>query len=91
MLVEITGVEIAEKEVIILANSVEDMFLFDNLYEDFEAEQVKFLFTEPSGLKYLYKIVSSQPKCKSQKSLGKKIEALTSVITQINDSFLVRD
>ncbi len=94
MTVEITGVEIGAEKIIIEAVNLETILMAEDLFEDMEATPIIFEFdrTARNGaeMKYLYRVVQGQRKCKAKKSMGAKLEALVGVITQISESFKIQ-
>ncbi len=74
MITEIKSVEINENEVILEGINLETIFTSENLYEELEEENVRFVFDRHehggSNLKYLWKVCASQmPEC----CLGEKL------------------
>lgn len=94
MITEITGIEINKDEIRITGNDLEGLLTQDDLYEDAECEEVTFVFSRDekkiSNMKYLYKVVSSQKKCRDAKSMGEKLEKLVGSIISLSESFIER-
>lgn len=98
MIIEVTSVKISDTEVEIEGNNLETILVNDNLFEDMEAETCTFVFPrahEDGGMpamKYLYRVVTSQKKCKDEKSFGEMIEKLASgnCIISLSENFLQR-
>ena len=42
-------------------------------------------------MKYIYKVCQSQYRCRSQKTMGEKIEKLCGAITNLSESFIIKD
>ena len=87
MITEITKVEINKEQVVLEGINLETIFTSEDLYEDIPEEPVRFVFSREehhgAGLKYLWKICSSQRKCDGAKSIGEKIENVE-LINQLN-------
>ena len=94
MITEIKSVEINENEVILEGINLETIFTSENLYEELEEENVRFIFDrhEQGGynLKYLWKVCSSQKKCQNAKSMGEKLEKLVGCIISLSENFIER-
>ena len=61
----------------------------DTRYIDIPEEPVRFVFDrQPGSIKYLYKVCSSQNKCREAKSIGGKIESLVDCIISLSESFI---
>ena len=94
MTVEITGVEIGKEKITIEAINIEEILTADNLFEDYEAQPIKFEFDRTARnyaeMKYLYKIVSNNRRCQNAKSMGEKLENLIGAIIQLSESFKVQ-
>ncbi len=97
MIIEVTSVKITDSEVELSGNNLETILVSDNLFEDMESEPVIFVFPrarEEGGIpamKYLYKVVTSNKKCKEEKSFGEMIEKLASgCIISLSENFLQR-
>ena len=94
MLVEITGITISEDTINITANNLESILLAEDLYQDIVEEPVQYTFDRHAKggahMKYLYRVVNSQARCRSAKSFGEKLEKLTGVITTLSDGFRVK-
>lgn len=94
MIVEIKSVEINETEIILEGINLETIFTSENLFEEMDEETVRFSFDRHdnggSCLKYLWKVCSSQAKCRKAKSLGEKIEKLVGCIISLSENFIVR-
>ena len=95
MTVEITSVEIGTEKITIEALAIENILMADDLFEDVEVPTVKYEFDRKvkhgAELKYLWKVCQSQKCCQSAKSMGEKLEKLCGVITQLSESFRVKD
>lgn len=95
MLVEITQVTIAEDKISIVATNLENALLAEDLYQEIDESPVQFEFDRHARngaeMKYLYKVCSSQRRCKSAKSMGAKLEKLAGAITTLSESFQVRE
>ena len=91
MMVEITEVVISEDKISITATNLDSLLMADDLFEDTEAEPVKFEFDRHAKngaeMKYLYRVCQSQKKCQSVKSMGEKLEKLCGVITTLSETF----
>ena len=91
MITEITKVEISQDQVVLEGVNLETIFTSEDLYEDLPEEPVRFVFDRQenhgAAIKYLYKVVSSQKRCKDAKSFGEKIESLVGCILSIGESF----
>ena len=94
MITEITAVEINADEIRITGNDLEDLLTQDDLYEDAQCEEVVFVFPRDekkiSSMKYLYKVVSSQKRCKDARSMGEKLEKLVGSIISLSENFIER-
>ena len=98
MILEVEKTIITDTEITIEGNSLENILVTDNLYEDMEADPVSFVFPrahEDGGIpamKYLYRVVTSQKKCQGEKSFGEMIEKLASghCIISLSENFLQR-
>jgi hypothetical protein len=98
MIIETTGVKITETEIEISGNNLETILVNDNLFEDMESEPVTFVFPRAHqeggmpAMKYLYRVVTSNKKCKEEKSFGEMIEKLASgnCIISLSENFLQR-
>lgn len=95
MLVEITEVTIAKDKISIRATNLDNVLMADDLYAEIDPEPVQFEFDRHARrgaeMKYIYKVCQSNHGCRSQKTMGDKIEKLTGVITNLSESFIVRD
>ncbi len=98
MIIEVVSVKIDDSSIEIFGNSLENILVSDNLFEEMEAEPVRFVFPrahEDGGIpamKYLYRVVTSQKKCQDEKSFGEMIEKLASghCIISLSENFLQR-
>ena len=94
MITEIKSVEINETEVILEGINLETIFTSENLYEELEEENVRFVFDRHehggSNLKYLWKVCASQKKCQNAKSMGEKLEKLVGCIISLSENFIER-
>ena len=96
MIIEVNSVEINETEVVLEGTNLETIFTADDLFQEIEEEPVRFVFDRQenhgAGMKYLWKVVSSNAKCKNEKSFGEMIEKLASggCIISLSENFLVR-
>ena len=97
-MVEITSVEVGAEKITIEALAIEDILLADDLFEDVEVPKVKYEFDRKGkngaaspGMKYLWKVCESQRKCKSESSMGAKLEKLIGVITQLSEHFETKE
>lgn len=88
MLVEIINVNVGSEKIVLEANAIEEIIMAEDLFEDVEVPVVRYSFDRKARnyaeMKYLRKIVNSQKKCQSEKSMGAK---LVGVIIQIFESF----
>ena len=95
MITEITKVEISKEQVVLEGVNLETIFTSEDLYEDLPEEPVRFVFDRHehhgAAIRYLYKVVSSQKKCKDARSFGEKIEALVGCILSISESFMEKE
>jgi len=95
MITEITKVEISKEQVVLEGVNLETIFTSEDLFEDLPEEPVRFVFPRQenhgAAIKYLYKVVSSQKRCKDAKSFGEKIESLVGCILSIGESFLEKE
>lgn len=95
MITEIKACEINETEIILTGVNLETIFTAEDLFEDLDEEEVKFVFDRKehggAALKYLWKVCSSQKKCQNEKSLGGKIEKLVGCIISLSEAFIQRD
>ena len=93
MTVEINAIEIGTEQIVITATNLEAYLLQEDLYQEIDEKPVTFAFDRHAhngaAMKYLYKIVSSQRKCKQAKSFGEKLESLTGVILYLSDNFRI--
>lgn len=89
MVVEIKASEISNEAIRLTTTNLETILTSDNLYEEFEEEEVTFVFPKDStpARKYLLKICQSQKKAQNKKSLGEMIEALPGCILAISESW----
>lgn len=89
MVVEIKNVDIQEDEIVIEGVSLETILTSDDLFEamDETIHQFRFQKANPQARKYLYKVCTSQKKCKNKKSLGEMIEELPGLILSLSDNF----
>ena len=95
MLVEVVSTIITEDEIILETNSLENILVNENLFEDIEAEPCRFVFPRAhedggiSAMKYLWRVVTSQKSCKGEKSFGEMIEKLASghCIISLSENF----
>ena len=91
MMVEITQVKIVKDKVTIKATDIEQCLLADDLFETFEPRTVEYEFrrnvNDDRGIKYLYKIASTQPKCKKAKSIGEMFNLLIGLTINLSDDF----
>lgn len=94
MITEITAVEINADEIRITGNNLESLLTQDDLYEDADCEEVTFVFSRDekkiSNMKYLYKVTSSQKRCKDARSMGEKLEKLVGSIISLSENFIER-
>lgn len=93
MLVEINEVKI-EKEVIRLTGTnLESIIMTDDLFEELNTETVTFTFHKDNegNMKYLWKVCSSQNRCKKGTSFGQKIELLAGAVINISNNFREND
>ncbi len=98
MILEVTSVTIDDSAVQIEGNSLENILVNDDLFEDMEAEPVRFVFPrarEDGGIpamKYLYRVVTSTKKCQGEKSFGEMIEKLATghCIISLSENFIQR-
>ena len=96
MVVECKSVVISETEVVIEATNLEPLFTADDLFQEIDEELVRFVFdrheNHGAAMKYLWKVVSSNAKCREEKSFGEMIEKLASggCIISLSENFLVR-
>lgn len=85
MLVEITKVEVKEKGIVITAENLEKVCSLENLYEDFEAETVSFVFSDQFALSALEQATRKIYQCgysqSPKPSFGKRLEKLVGVRT----------
>ena len=89
MITEITKVEIKKDQIILEGTDLEHLFTTNDLFIDIPEEPVRFVFDrQPGSIKYLYKVCSSQNKCKEAKSIGGKIESLVGCIISLSESFI---
>ena len=92
MIVEITKASIDKNQVVLEGTNLETVFVSEDLFEDIPEETVRFVFDRHEhhggAIKYLYKVCSSQNKCKNAKSMGEKIEALVGCIISLSESFI---
>lgn len=96
MIIEVTGISISESEVQVEGNSLENILISDNLFEEMEEVPVKFVFPRAheeggiAAMKYLWRVVSSQKACKEEKSFGAMIEKLASghCIISLSENFM---
>ncbi len=92
MITEITKVEISKEQVVLEGVNLETIFTSEDLYEDLPEEPVRFIFDRQenhgAALRYLYKIVAGNKRCKEAKSFGEKIESLVGCILSISESFM---
>lgn len=95
MTVEITSVEIGAEKITIEAVNLENFLMAEDLFEDVEANPVKFEFDRTARhgaeMKYLWKVCQGQKKCQTAKSMGEKLEKLCGVITQLSEAFKVSE
>lgn len=91
MMIEITQVKIQKDKVIITGTDIEQLLLADDLFETFEPRTIQYEFrknvNDDRGIKYLYKVASSQPKCKKAKSIGDMFTLLIGLTLNLNDDF----
>lgn len=94
MITEIKSVEISENEIILEGINLETIFTAENLYEEMDEEVVRFVFDRHKNrggcMKYLWKVCSSQKKCRNAKSMGEKLERLVGCIISISENFIDR-
>lgn len=94
MLVNITEVKITSKYVSIKGQNLEAQLLQDDLFSEDEAPIVIFRFPRdeenPGPMKYLYKVVTSQKRCESAKSMGEKLERLNGAVITLADGFIIK-
>ncbi len=92
MITEITKAEINKEQVVLEGTNLETIFTAEDLYEDIPEETIRFVFDRSenhgAGIKYLYKVCTSQRKCQNAKSLGEKIENLVGCIISLSESFI---
>ena len=92
MICEITKTSVLKDRIELEAANLETVFTSEDLYEDIPEETVRFVFDRNehhgSAIKYLYKVCSSQTKCKEAKSIGGKIESLVGCIISLSESFI---
>ena len=95
MMVEITQIEISKDKISIVATNLDNVLLADDLYEDIDQEPVHFTFDRHAKngaeMKYLYKVCQGQYRCRSQRSMGEKIEKLVGAITMLSESFISKE
>lgn len=79
MITEIKSVEINETEVILEGINLETIFTSENLYEELEEENVRFVFDRHehggSNLKYLWKVCASQKNARMLRAWGRNWKA----------------
>lgn len=94
MVVEIKSVTIGKEKITIDAIEIENIIMAEDLFEDVEAPEVKYEFDRiaknGAEMKYLWKVCQSQRKCQDEPTMGKKLEKLCGVITQLSDTFKVK-
>ena len=94
MITEIKAVEINSDEIRITGIDLEGLLTQDDLYEDAECEEVVFVFPRDekriSSMKYLYKVTSSQKKCKDAKNMGERLDKLIGSIISLSENFIER-
>ncbi len=94
MITEIKSVEINEEDIILEGVNLETIFTSENLFEEMEEEPVRFVFDRHehggANMKYLWKVCSSQRKCRNEKSFGEMLEKLTGCIISLSENFLER-
>ena len=91
MIIEVNSVEVNKEQVVIEGTNLETVFTAEDLFQDIPEEKVRFVFSREgraSGIKYLYRVCSSQKKCQNAKSMGDKIEALVGSIISLSESFI---
>ena len=90
MMIEITKVTCGET-VEIIGNDIEDIFMRDNLFEDYEAPEVRMVFDPKirGHIMYLMKLTASIAKCRNKNSLSARFEALEGTIVRISPAFRV--
>lgn len=94
-MVEITEINISDDKIEIIATNLEDLLMAEDLFEDVEPEELHYSFDRHARngaeMKYLYKVVSSQKRCASARSMGSKLEKLAGAILTISDNFLDKE
>ena len=92
MIIEVTKVEVNKEQVVVVGTNLETIFTAEDLFEDIPEESVRFVFDRQEhhggAIKYLYKVCSSQNKCKNARSMGEKVEALVGCIISLSESFI---
>ena len=95
MLVEIIEVTITEDKISLKATNLDNILMADDLYVEIDPEPVQFEFDRHAKrgaeMKYNYKVCQSQYRCRSQKTMGEKIEKLCGAITNLSESFIIKD
>lgn len=92
MVVEVKAAEIGTDNIRLVSTNLETILTSDDLFEEFEAEEVVFTFPKNStpARKYLLKICQSQKKASAKKSLGEMIEALPGCIISLGENWIER-
>jgi len=94
MITEITSCSITSEAIILEGTNLETIFTAEDLYEELEAEPVKFVFDRHKNggacMKYLWKVCGSQKRCKNAKSMGEKLEKLVGCILSLSENFIDR-
>ncbi len=92
MTIEITSVAVDQnnKTVEISGTDLDQIFMNDNLTEDFEARTVTFVFdlNNRGQWCYLYKFCKSQKKNQGAKNMQEMLDNCVGLITFMNGSFL---
>jgi len=92
--IQVMNTKITEDYIIIEGIDIDRIILAEDLYAEFAEEPMvsyRFARNTKNGapMKYLLKVISNMPVCKSAKSFGKKIEALEGSFLVLADSFRV--
>jgi len=97
MNVNVIKAEVSANKVVITAQNLEAVLFEMDPFAEEEAPIVTFCFPRdpehPGAMTYLFKVLQSQPKCRTARSLGEKLALLEKdggTVLYLSDGFIVK-